>query len=125
MGFPPPQNVHFGFGAYVNPYSVCNLDPFSSGKEAGGMKLAAHLYLVPTVNMELFLHTPIWHDMQSEAKLYLYVNLRTDWPLYHLNQHRSDNSCSRLRPQMKLVFILPYVSLTHYYPKLGSSRSYN
>ena len=60
------------------------------------MNLTAHLYIVPIVIVELFLYPPIWRDMQSEGQLYLYVNLRTEWPLYHLDQHRSDNSCSRL-----------------------------
>ena len=119
------QRVHFGSGAYLTPYSVCNLGPCSSGKEAGGMNLSAHLYLVPTVNVVLFLHPPIWHGMQSEGQLYLYVNLCTDWPLYHLDQHRSDNSRSRLRPQMNLTLHTAVCFTDTLLPELGSSRSDN
>jgi hypothetical protein len=99
----PPHSVYFGSGTYLTPYSICNLDPFSSGKETGGMKLTAQLYLVRTVHVELLLQPPLCHDMQSEGQLYLYVNLRTEWPLCHLDQHRSDSSHSRLKPQMNLT----------------------
>ena len=89
-----PLSVHFGFEAYLTPYLVCNLGPYSSGKESGGRKLTAQQYLVLTVNLELFLRAPIWQDVQSEGQLYRYVNLRTEWPLH---QHHSDILCSWVR----------------------------